>query len=75
MKDRRKRNASSPFPRLDRHRRGKPLSVGQRVRVVGTKASPAYLRLFDFAAGVFTAGQPIKTNPTQKLPPRALAFY
>ena len=41
----------------------------------GTMGSPAYLRLFEYAAGGFTAGKTVKTNPTQKLPPRALSFY
>jgi hypothetical protein len=57
---------------------GAVLYDGDHHRVLaadGTMKVPAYLRPFDFAAGVFTAGQPIKTNPTQKLPPRALAFY
>jgi hypothetical protein len=41
----------------------------------GTTNTPASLRVFDLAAGVPTASQTIKTNPTQKLPPRALAWY
>jgi hypothetical protein len=41
----------------------------------GTMTSSAYLRMFDFSSGGFVAGKPVKTNPTQKLPPRALAFY
>jgi hypothetical protein len=41
----------------------------------GTTNTPAFLRVFDFAAGVFTARQTIKTNPSQKLPARALAWY
>lgn len=41
----------------------------------GTMESPAHLRLFDYAAGVFTAATTVKTNPTQKLPPRALALF
>lgn len=41
----------------------------------GTTTTPALLRVFDFAAGAFTAGKTVKTNPTQKLPPRALARY
>jgi hypothetical protein len=41
----------------------------------GTTMTGAFLRVFDFAAGAFTAGKTIKTNPTQKLPPRALAWY
>ncbi len=48
----------------------------QRVFVADApKDSPGYLRLFDYTTGVFVAGKPVKTNPTQKLPPRALAFY
>jgi hypothetical protein len=47
-----------------------------RVLVVdGTMSTPAFLRFFDFAAGTFTAGKTVKTNPSQSLPPRALAFY
>jgi hypothetical protein len=41
----------------------------------GTTNTPAFLRVFDLAAGAFTAGKTVKTNPTQKLPPRALARY
>ena len=41
----------------------------------GTTTNPAYLRMFDFSSGVFTVSNTLKTNPTQKLPPRALAFY
>jgi hypothetical protein len=40
-----------------------------------TMSSPAYLRLFDLAAGTFTATAAVRTNPTHKLPPRALSFY
>jgi hypothetical protein len=47
-----------------------------RVLVVdGTMSTPAFLRFFDFAAGTFTAGKTVNTNPSQSLPPRALAFY
>jgi hypothetical protein len=47
-----------------------------RVLVVdGTMLTPAFVRFFDFAAGTFTAGKTVKTNPSQSLPPRALAFY
>jgi hypothetical protein len=41
----------------------------------GTKKTSAVLRVFDVAAGAFTAGPTIKTNPGLKLPPRALAWY
>jgi hypothetical protein len=41
----------------------------------GTTMTGAFLRTFDVAAGTFTAGKTVKTNPTQKLPPRALAWY
>jgi hypothetical protein len=41
----------------------------------GTTMTGAFLRVFDVAAGAFTATKTIKTNPTQKLPPRALAWY
>jgi hypothetical protein len=41
----------------------------------GTTKTPAFLRVFDFAAGVFTSSKTVKTNPSQKLPPRALARY
>ena len=41
----------------------------------GTTTSPAYLRIFDYTSGAFTPAGTIKTNPAQKLPPRALAFY
>ena len=41
----------------------------------GTMESPAYLRLFDYTAGAFTARTTVRTNPTHKLPPRALALY
>ena len=35
----------------------------------------ALLRVFNVASGAFSAGQTAKTNPAQKLPPRALAWY
>jgi hypothetical protein len=41
----------------------------------GTTKSSAYLRIFDFSSGVFIASKTVETNLTQKLPPRALAFY
>jgi len=41
----------------------------------GTTNSSAHLRIFDLAAGAFIAGKSVTTNPTQKLPPRVLAFY
>jgi hypothetical protein len=46
-----------------------------RILVADGTSTGAFLRVFDFAAGAFTAGKTIKTNPTQKLPPRALAWY
>jgi len=57
---------------------GAVLADPERNRVFvtdGTTNTPAFLRVFDLAAGVPTASQTIKTNPTQKLPPRALAWY
>jgi hypothetical protein len=57
---------------------GAVLVDAERNRVLvtdGTTSTPALLRVFDFAAGIFTASLTIKTNPTQKLPPRALAWY
>lgn len=57
---------------------GAVLTDAERNRVLvtdGTTNTPAFLRVFDFAAGVFTASQTVRTNPTQKLPPRALAWY
>ena len=51
-------------------------SANSRVLVTdGTAKTSAFLRVFDFAGGTFTAGPTIKTNPAQKLPPRALAWY
>ena len=41
----------------------------------GTTMTGAFLRVFDVVAGTFTPSHTIKTNPAQKLPPRALAFY
>ena len=41
----------------------------------GTTNSPAFLRVFELASGGYVATSAIKTNPAQKLPPRALAFY
>jgi hypothetical protein len=41
----------------------------------GTTNAPAFLRVFNFTAGAFTAVKTVKTNPAQKLPPRALARY
>jgi hypothetical protein len=57
---------------------GAVLYYQERHRVLaadGTMTSSAYLRMFDVSSGAFVAGKPVKTNPTQKLPPRALAFY
>jgi len=54
------------------------LADPERGRVLvadGTTMTGAFLRVFDFAAGAFTADKTVKTNPTQKLPPRALAWY
>ena len=36
---------------------------------------PAFVRVFNDAAGTFTAGQTIKTEPAHKLPPRALVWF
>jgi hypothetical protein len=41
----------------------------------GTMQTPAWVRVFERAGGVFHETNPIKTNPTQKLPPRALAWF
>jgi hypothetical protein len=41
----------------------------------GTTMTGAFLRVFDVASGTFTASKTVKTNPKQKLPPRALAWY
>jgi hypothetical protein len=41
----------------------------------GPMGSPAYLRIFEVSAAGFVPGKTAKTNPTHKLPPRALAFY
>lgn len=41
----------------------------------GTTMTGAYLRVFDVASGNFTPNKTVKTNPAQKLPPRALAWY
>jgi hypothetical protein len=55
---------------------GAVLAGQNRVLVAdGTTTNPAYLRVFDVAAGIFTLVNSVKTNPTHKLPPRALAFY
>ncbi len=57
---------------------GAVLADGEASRILvtdGTTSTPAFLRFFDFAAGIFTAGKTVKSNPSQKLPPRALAFY
>jgi hypothetical protein len=57
---------------------GAVLADPERGRILvadGTTMTGAFLRIFDVAAGTFTAGKTIKTNPAQKLPPRALAWY
>ena len=57
---------------------GAVLADSQNSRILvtdGTTNSPAFLRVFDHSAGTFTAGKSINSNPTQKLPPRALAWY
>jgi hypothetical protein len=57
---------------------GAVLADPEKSRVLvadGTTMTGAFLRVFDFAAGAFTAGKTIKTDPSQKLPPRALAWY
>jgi hypothetical protein len=41
----------------------------------GTMNTAAYLRIFDHAAGSFTAVKTVITNPAHNLPPRSLAFY
>jgi hypothetical protein len=46
-----------------------------RILVADGTSTGAFLRVFDFVSGAFTAGKTVKTNPAQKLPPRALAWY
>lgn len=41
----------------------------------GTKTRPALVRIFDRSNGVYQETAQIKTNPTQKLPPRGLAWF
>jgi hypothetical protein len=41
----------------------------------GTMMSPAFLRTFDFSTGAFVPAKTVKTNPTQKLPPRSLLIF
>ncbi|MBN2573772.1 MAG: hypothetical protein JXP73_04340 [Deltaproteobacteria bacterium] len=41
----------------------------------GPMGSSAYLRIFEVSAAGFVLGKTAKTNPTHKLPPRALAFH
>jgi len=49
---------------------------GKRILITdGTTNTPAFIRVFDYSASTFTAGKTIDSNPTQKLPPRALAWY
>jgi hypothetical protein len=38
-------------------------------------SKPTFLRVFDSIDGVLVAGPAVKTDPSGKLPPRALAFY
>jgi hypothetical protein len=40
-----------------------------------TTLNPAFLRTFTFATGAFSADKTIKSEPTHKLPPRALAWF
>ena len=57
---------------------GAVLADPERGRVLvadGTTMTGAFLRIFDVAAGTATPSNTVKTNPTQKLPPRALAWY
>jgi len=57
---------------------GAVLADPEKGRILATDATTmtgAFLRVFDVAAGTFTASKTIKTNPTLKLPPRALAWY
>jgi hypothetical protein len=57
---------------------GAVLADPEKSRVLvadGTTMTGAFLRIFDVAAGTFTPGKTVKTNPTHKLPPRALAWY
>lgn len=41
----------------------------------GTKTRPALVRIFDRSNGIFQETAQVKTNPTQKLPPRGLAWF
>jgi hypothetical protein len=41
----------------------------------GTTKTPAFLRVFELAPGTFVASNLVSTNPSQGLPPRALAWY
>lgn len=49
--------------------------VGRAFLADATTMSPAFLRTFDQAGGVFVAGKTIKTEPAHKLPPRSLAWF
>jgi hypothetical protein len=66
------------FESTEAYALGAVLADSEQGRVLvadGTTNAPAFLRVFDFASGTFVAGKTVKTNPTQKLPPRALAWY
>jgi hypothetical protein len=69
---------SKVFESAEAYALGAVLADAETSRVLvtdGTTKTPAFLRFFDFSSGAFTAGQTVKTNPSQKLPPRALAWY
>ncbi len=48
---------------------------GRFIVADGPMKSSSLLRVFDFASGAITATTTIKSNPSHKLPPRALAWY
>ena len=57
---------------------GSVLADPQKGRIFAADATTmtgAFLRVFAVAAGAFTPSKTVKTNPAQKLPPRALAWY
>lgn len=50
-------------------------STGRVFLADAPTSKPAFLRIFDTVDGVLAAGPAVKTDPSGKLPPRALAFY
>jgi hypothetical protein len=51
------------------------VDIGRIFVTDGTSKTSAFLRVFDFVSSAFTAGPTITTEPAQKLPPHALAWY